>query len=64
MALVGEAGPEVVIPLDRLGNMGGGDTYIEVNVNAAIADAQLGDVIVQALRDVNRRSGPLDITVL
>lgn len=64
MALVGEAGPEVVIPLDRLGNMGGGDTYIEVNVNAAIADARLGDVIVQALRDVNRRSGPLDITVL
>lgn len=64
MALVGEAGPEVVIPLDKLGNMGGGDTYIEVNVNAAIADARLGDVIVQALRDVNRRSGPLDITVL
>lgn len=64
MALVGEAGPELVIPLDRLGNMGGGDTYIEVNVNAAVADARLGDVIVQALRDVNRRSGPLDISVL
>jgi hypothetical protein len=64
MALVGEAGPELVIPLDRLGGMGGGDTYVEVNINAAVADARLGDVIVQALRDVNRRSGPLDITVL
>lgn len=62
VALIGEAGPEVVVPLDRVGSMGGGDTY-QININAAVADARLGGVIVDALRSYNRRTGPIDITI-
>ena len=46
IALIGEAGKEAVIPLDRLGQFGGGGHHIEVHVDArgqedpeAIADA-------------------------
>jgi hypothetical protein len=42
--------------------MGGGDTY-QININAAVADARLGGVIVDALRSYNRRTGPIDITI-
>lgn len=62
VALIGEAGPELVVPLDRAGSMGGGDTY-QININAAVADARLGGVIVDALRSYNRRTGPIDITI-
>ena len=62
VALIGEAGPEVVVPLDRVGSMGGGDTY-QININAAVADARLGGVIVDALRSYNRRTGPIDISI-
>jgi uncharacterized membrane protein YgcG len=34
-----------------------------ITVNAAIAEATLGDKIVDALTDYNRRSGPLDIAI-
>lgn len=59
LAVVGEAGPEAVIPLDRMGSMGG----ITININANVADARLGDVIVNALRAYNRRSGPINVAV-
>lgn len=59
LAVVGEAGPEAVIPLDRMGGMGN----VTINVNAAVADARLGDVIVNALRQYNRRSGPINVQV-
>ena len=62
VALIGEAGPELVVPLDRAGSMSGGDTY-QININAAVADARLGGVIVDALRSYNRRTGPIDITI-
>jgi hypothetical protein len=62
VALIGEAGPELVVPLDRVGDMSGGDTY-QININAAVADARLGGVIVDALRSYNRRTGPIDITI-
>ena len=61
VALIGEAGPEVVVPLDRAGSMGG-DTY-QININATVADARLGGVIVDALRSYNRRTGPIDISI-
>ena len=59
LAVVGEAGPEAVIPLNRMGSMGN----VTINVNAAVADARLGDVIVDALRQYNRRSGPINVAV-
>jgi uncharacterized membrane protein YgcG len=36
---------------------------INITVNAAVAEASLGDKIVEALTDYNRRSGPIDIAV-
>lgn len=59
LALIGEAGPEAVVPLDRAGGFGN----VTINVNAAVADARLGDVIVDALRQYNRRSGPINVQV-
>ena len=59
VALIGEAGPEAVVPLSRMGGMGG----ITVNVTATVADERLGDIIVNALRQYNRRNGPAQIQV-
>jgi len=33
LAMIGEAGPEAVIPLDRISQMGGGGTTVNINVN-------------------------------
>jgi hypothetical protein len=46
----------------ELARMQGG-TNINITVNAAVAEATLGDKIVEALTDYNRRSGPLDIAI-
>ena len=59
LAMIGEQGPEAVVPLDR--GMGMGD--VTININANVADASLGDVIVNALRQYNRRSGPINVLV-
>ena len=59
LAMIGEAGPEAVIPLDRAGGFGN----VTININANVADARLGDVIVNALRAYNRRSGPINVAV-
>ena len=59
LAMIGEAGPEAVVPLDRAGGLGN----VTININANVADARLGDVIVNALRAYNRRSGPVNIQV-
>ena len=59
LALIGEAGPEAVVPLDRAGGFGN----VTINVNATVADARLGDVIVNALRSYTRRSGPINVQV-
>jgi hypothetical protein len=53
-ALIGEAGPEVVIPLDRMGQMGGGPTVVNVTVTSADPQA-----VVEALRRYTRNNGPL-----
>jgi hypothetical protein len=36
---------------------------VTININANVADANLGDVIVNALRQYNRRSGPINVAV-
>lgn len=59
LALIGEAGPEAVVPLSRMNQMGG----ITININAAVAEASLADKIVDALTDYNRRSGPLQLAI-
>lgn len=59
LAMLGERGPEAVIPLNR-GGVGGN---ITVNVYSTLADASLPDKLVNALRAYNRRSGVIDIRV-
>lgn len=56
LAIIGEQGPEAVIPLDRMGEMGGGNTYITV---------QGGDpnAVVDALRAYMRQNGSVPIRV-
>ena len=52
LALIGEAGPEAVIPLSRGGGMGGNNIYVTVTS----ADPQ---AVVEALRRYTRANGPL-----
>jgi phage-related protein len=60
LAMVGEAGPEAVIPLNRM-NSGGGVT---VNVMGGLAtSAEIGQAVVNAIRAYNRSAGPANIQV-
>jgi len=55
LALIGEAGPEMVVPLDRMGSMG-----TTVNVTVTSADPQ---AVVEAIRRYTRNNGPLSQVV-
>jgi hypothetical protein len=56
LALIGEAGPEAVIPLDRMGSMGGNN--VTINVQGADPNA-----VVDALRRYMRTNGAVPIRV-
>jgi hypothetical protein len=56
LALIGEAGPEAVVPLDRMGSMSGGD----VNIYVQGADP---NAVVDALRTYMFRNGSVPIRV-
>ena len=61
LAMIGEAGPEAVIPLSKMGGMGGG---ITVNVTGGLAtSAEIGQAVVNAIRAYNRSAGPANIQV-
>ena len=63
-ALIGERGPEAVIPLSRAGgNLG--QTNINVTVNAGMgADgADIGRQVVEVLRKFERSNGPLPLRI-
>lgn len=36
---------------------------INITINSTVADERLGDTIVNALKQYNRRSGPLDVQI-
>ena len=55
-ALIGEAGPEAVIPLSKMGSIG--NTY-NITINANVADSRLGEVVVNAIKRYERSSGPV-----
>ena len=62
LAMVGEKGPEAIIPLSQLGNMGGGG--VTVNVTGGLAtSAEIGQAVVNAIRAYNRSAGPAQIQV-
>ena len=56
LAMIGEAGPEAVIPLSRMGQMGGGMT-ITVNAGLISTPDQIGQEIIAAIQKAQRRSG-------
>ena len=60
IGLVGEAGPEAVIPLDRAR----AGTVINVTVNAGMGTngAQVGEQIVRAIKKYERHSGPVFVS--
>jgi len=64
LAMVGEKGPEAIIPLtgpNAGAGMGGGVT---VNVTGGLAtSAEIGQAVVNALRAYNRSAGPANIQV-
>ena len=61
IGMIGEAGPEAVIPLDKLGRMGGGTT---INITGGLASsADIGAAVVNAIRAFNRQNGPANIAV-
>ena len=55
LAIIGEKGPEAVVPLSKMGDMGGG-TNITINVNGGDPNA-----VVQALRNYMRQNGSIPI---
>jgi hypothetical protein len=60
LALIGEAGPEAVVPLNRM-NTGGGVTF---NVTGGLAtSAEIGESVVNALRAYSRSAGPLALNI-
>jgi hypothetical protein len=57
--IFGEAGPEALIPLDRMGDFGGGNTY-NINVTAGVGDPRaIGKSVVEAITLFERSSGPV-----
>ena len=61
LAMIGERGPEAVIPLNR-GNSGVGG--VTVNVTGGLStSAEIGQAVVNAIRAYNRSAGPAQIQV-
>jgi len=63
MGLVGEAGSEAIIPLDRLGDFGGQTINITINAGMGTDATKLGDEIVDVLTRYQRRNGALPLKV-
>lgn len=54
--IAGEAGPEAIIPLSQMGNIGGG-MNITVQAGLVSTPEQIGQEIIQAIQKAQRRSG-------
>jgi hypothetical protein len=59
LALIGEAGPEAVIPLSKMGGAGGNVYNITVNAGIGTNGTQVGREIVDAIKRYERTSGPV-----
>jgi hypothetical protein len=63
LALIGEAGPEAVVPLSQMRNMGNGGG-VTINVTGGLStSAEIGQSVVNALRAYSRTAGPLQLQV-
>jgi len=57
-ALIGEAGPEAVVPLNKMGSMGA--TYnVTVNAGLGANGTQIGEEIIRQIKRYERTSGPV-----
>ena len=59
LALIGEAGPEAVIPLSKMGNQGSNTYNLTVNAGIGADGAVIGREIVDAIKRYERTSGPV-----
>jgi hypothetical protein len=61
LAIIGEAGPEAVVPLDRMNEFGMGRGGMNITVNAGLVSSpdQIGQQIIEAIQKAQRRSGPV-----
>lgn len=60
LAMIGESGPEAVVPLGRGGGMGG----VNITIQTGVGDpAAIGKTVVDMLQAYQRRSGPLPLAV-
>ena len=63
-ALIGERGPEAVIPLSRAGgNLGQTNISLTVNAGMGTDGASVGRQIVEELRKFQRSNGPLPLNI-
>ena len=61
LAMIGEGGPEAVVPLDKYGGMGN----ITINVEGGISTApEIGAAIVNALRAYQNNYGPVPVATV
>jgi hypothetical protein len=59
MGLVGEAGPEAIIPLNKAGGSLGNTYNITINAGMGTDGAAVGRVIVDAIKKFEKTSGPV-----
>ena len=61
LALIGEAGPEAVVPLSK---MNSGGSNVNINVTGGLStSAEIGQSVVNALRAYSRSAGPLALNI-
>ena len=63
LGLVGEAGSEAIIPLDRLDSLSGQTINVTINAGMGADASRIGDEIVNVLQRYNRRNGALPLKV-
>jgi hypothetical protein len=67
LAIIGEAGPEAVVPLTRTGDpsrfLGGSTINLTINAGVGTDGAQVGRQIVDALKQYEKRNGPIPVKV-
>lgn len=57
LGLVGEAGPELIVPLDKVGRMGGTSINLTVNAGMGTNGAEVGRQVIDAIAAYERRNG-------
>jgi hypothetical protein len=61
--MIGEAGPEAVIPLSKMGSMGG--TYVTVNISGSVTtERDLIDAITQGIYNNQAAGIPINYSTV